>query len=120
MNRELINSQIDSATWEDTLTQYIAFEKVRRVLAKYQIFIPRTVLGQEEGYIILPLSQFTEILGASPDGTINTGPHTESAEFKLYFEWAKNDSHDGYVIFSEIVNDEELKEILEDVEQERT
>lgn len=117
MDREAINLQLDSATWDDCLTQYIAFEKVRRVLAKDQIYIARPLLSSDDGYVVLNLSVTNHDMGMQPDGTVK--PFLDFDEqYKLYFEWVKNDACDGYVVFTEIVNDEELNEILSDRAQE--
>jgi hypothetical protein len=115
-NRDEINALIAQATEEDCITQYVAFEKVRKILAHHHVFLPRTFLDGSDRYIVIPITRFGEKLGQTDDGEVKMAD--EDTEFTLYFEWFQNETG-LYTIFSEIVNDAELQELVADYENEK-
>lgn len=109
-----MNGALAEVTFEPTLTPYIAWEKVIKVLATYHVFMPKTFLEGSHGNHVAPVFQFGEKMGMTDDGVVKT--HTDTDLF-LYFEWLENEEGQ-FEIFAEVVNEEELAEILKDYDDE--
>jgi hypothetical protein len=113
--RDNINMLLSKAVSVCSITPYIAFEKVSKVLAVFHIHLPKTTfLEGDHGFKTFTLSQFGTVMGMRNDGEIVT--KTDSP-YTLYFEWKQNEKG-MFDVFAEIVNDGELKDILDDVEED--
>jgi len=101
---DTLNSQIFSATESTFVTPYVALEYIRKVVAWAGISIPAILsLEGEFGEEIFKLGQF----GVEPDEL--------DEQFYIYFSWELQD--DGqYAIYSQIVTEEELADLLSDTE----
>jgi hypothetical protein len=112
---DAINRYISAVTAKSCVTPYIALEKVRKILAYYKIFLPQTVfLEGDEGHEVFEISQFGDKMGMTDDGVVKV---KNDDGLYLYFEWMMNE--DGlFDVFSEIVDDDELDELLEDFDEE--
>lgn len=115
--RDNINALLNGVTDRNSPTPYTALEHVKKVLANFHIFLPRTpFLEGDSGYEVWPVNQFGEKVGMDDDGQFKKA--SDSPHF-MYFEWQMCD--DGtFKIFSEIVNQSELDELMSDVEDEFT
>ena len=113
--RDYLNALIAGITAGHFLTPYIALERVSKVLANYQIFPPRTsFLEGDSGSAIWPVNQFGSKFGMNNDGEVGYAP---TSNYSIYFEYRMSDGG-MYVIYCEVVNQDELDEILADVEDE--
>ena len=113
--RDYLNALLAGITAGHFLTPYIALERVSKVLANYQIFPPRTsFLEGDSGSAIWPANQFGGKFGMNNDGEVVTSP---TSDYSIYFEYRMSDAG-MYVIFCEVVSQDELDEILADVEDE--
>lgn len=113
--RDYLNALLAGITAGHYLTPYIALERVSKVLANYHIFPPRTsFLEGDSGSAIWPVNQFGGKFGMNNDGEVITAP---KSEYSIYFEYRMSDGG-MYVIYCEVVNQDELDEILADVEDE--
>lgn len=113
--RDNINGLIKGVTSKAFITPYIGLERVRKVLAYFHISIPSYNFMQGDyGYNIFNINQFGTKYGQTNDGQIIV---KEDSPYSIYFEWQMNE--DGlFDIFSEIVTDDELEEILADYDSE--
>lgn len=106
-----LNALIARATNRAFITPYIALENIQKILAQHFIFLPKHNLDDgDQGNLIFHLDQFGSVVGQTNDGEFNLTP--ESGLY-FYFEYSLNDNG-FYDIFSEIVNEQELEEILQD------
>ena len=113
--RDYLNALLAGITAGHFLTPYIALERVSKVLANYQIFPPRTsFLEGDSGSAIWPVNQFGSKFGMNNDGEVGYAP---TSNYSIYFEYRMSDGG-TYVIYCEVVNQDELDEILADVEDE--
>lgn len=113
--RDYLNALLAGITAGHFLTPYIALERVSKVLANYQIFPPRTsFLEGDSGSAIWPVNQFGSKFGMNNDGEVGYAP---TSNYSIYFEYRMSDGG-MYVIYCEVVNQDELDEILADVEDE--
>lgn len=140
-----INITLTKITGDKFITPYVAFEKVQKALAGYMIFPTKPLtLGGDSGLFTWPISQFGDKSGQKDDGTMlksvgihgkdeTHGPHTPGESFHggdeksiekkdeethhLYFEYRLSDCG-MFNIFTEIVDDDELEELLGDLEDE--
>jgi len=113
--RDYLNALLAGITAGHFLTPYIALERVSKVLANYQIFPPRTsFLEGDSGSAIWPVNQFGGKFGMNNDGEVGYAP---TSDYSIYFEYRMSDAG-MFVIYCEVVNQEELDEILADVEDE--
>lgn len=113
--RDYLNALLAGITSGHFLTPYIALERVSKVLANYQIFPPRTsFLEGDSGSAIWPVNQFGSKFGMNNDGEVGYAP---TSNYSIYFEYRMSDGG-MYVIYCEVVNQDELDEILADVEDE--
>ena len=141
--RDNINSLLTSALMACTLTPYIALEKVRKVLAYFHISIPGTSFMEgDRGIKVFDVEQFGLKYGMKNDGQIvnlssvekdeTHGPHTGGENFNsmmtpgtqetdekyhIYFEYKMNEKG-MFDVFSEIVTDSELEDLLNDAEED--
>jgi hypothetical protein len=111
--RDNINIHLASITAKPYATPYHAMEMVRKVLAPFSIFPPSTnFLDGDSGHEIFEINQFGNKMGMTNDGTVVI---KDADPFFVYFEYAMNDKG-SFDIFSEIVTEDELDEILADIE----
>ena len=95
-----LNAGLAEATMSASITPYTAWSRVQKVLAIYHIHIPNPFLRGSDGNQVIPISQFGNKFGQT-----------------LYFEW-EMDSRGLFKIFTEIVNQDDLEEILDDYNSE--
>lgn len=113
--RDNINTLLTGALGQCFITPYIALEKVRKVLAYYHIFLPKTTfLEGDRGVEVFDIKQFGELAGMRNNGDVVT--RVDGSQ-NLYFEYKMNDKG-MYDIFCEIVTDEELDDLVDNVEDE--
>lgn len=113
--RDYLNALLAGITSGRFLTPYISLERVSKVLASYHIFLPKTsFLEGDSGSAIWPINQFGGKIGMNNDGEVVTAP---VSNFSVYFEYRMSDMG-TYIVFCEVVDQEELEEILDDVEAE--
>lgn len=113
--RDNINMLLSSALDCSHYTPYAALQKVSKVLAMFHITLPKTnFLEGPHGFETFRLQQFGNTLGMRNDGSVVTkieDPYT------LYFEWMQ-DERGRFKIFSEIVSDDDLMDLLNAAEKE--
>lgn len=113
--RDNINALLNGVTMKNSATPYTALEHVKKVLANFHIFLPRTkFLEGDSGYDVWNISQFGDKVGMDDDGQFKSS--TQSPYF-MFFEWQMCDNG-TFKVFAEIVNQEELDELMSDVEGE--
>ena len=113
--RDNINTLLTGALGLCFLTPYIALEKVRKVLAYYHIFLPKTTfLEGDRGVEVFTVNQFGKLSGMKDSGEVVT---KVDSPLSLYFEYKMND-RGMFDIFCEIVTDEELDDLIDNVEDE--
>ena len=113
--RDYLNSLLAGITAGRFLTPYIALERISKALANYHIFPPRTsFLEGDSGSAIWPVNQFGGKFGMNNDGEVVTAP---TSDYSIYFEYRMSDAG-TFVVFCEVVSQDELDEILADVEEE--
>ena len=101
--RDNINTLLNGALGQCFITPYIALEKVRKVLAYFQIFIPKTTfLEGDRGVEVFEVNQFGNISGMNNNGEVVT---KVDSPYNIYFEYKMND-RGLYDVFCEIVTDE--------------
>lgn len=141
--RDNINTLLTGALMSCTLTPYIALEKVRKVLAYYHISIPGTTFMEgDRGIKTFDVEQFGLKFGLKNDGSVvnfsniakdlTHGPHSEGESFNsntppetnvsdekfyIYFEYKMNEKG-MFDVFSEIVSEVELQDLLNDAEED--
>lgn len=140
--RDGLNSQLAGVTAGKFITPYIALERVTKALANYHIFIPRhSFLEGDSGMFVWPINQFGIKFGQQDNGTFvqdgevlkdtSKGSEIEGEDFKttpepnkevdkpfsIFFEYRQSDCG-MFNVFSEVVSQEELDEILADLEAE--
>lgn len=116
--RSKINQDLTVATAESFLTPYIALERVASTLAKYHIHIPKFIFTDSlHDYTVFEVNQFGNKVGMTDDGQVVTS--TATPGLYIYFEYQIND--DGtYEVFSEVVTEEELEDLISDGDDEDT
>ena len=113
--RDEVNVYLNGVTGECFVTPYVAFERIRRVLATYHIFLPASIFFDgSTGVKIFNVSQYGEKVGMDNEGNFKTNV---SSPYFLYFEYVINEEG-GFDVFSEIVTQDELDEILADIGDE--
>lgn len=113
--RDNINTFLTGSLSKCFITPYIALEKIRKVLANFHIFLPKTTfLEGDRGVEVFQIKQFGEVMGMRDNGEVVT---KIDDPYSLYFEYKMND-RGMFEIFCEIVNQEELDELLDDVEDD--
>jgi hypothetical protein len=112
---DAINANLEASTARAFRTPYIALEEIRKVLSYYKIFLPSSVfLDKNSGYDVFEVSQFGEKMGMNNQGEVVT---TSDSSMFIYFEWAL-DERGMYDIFTSLVNEEDLEEIISDFDAE--
>ena len=112
---DAINSNLEVATACSYRTPYNSLEEIRKVLAYYKIFLPKSIfLDQTDGNDVFEISQFGEKTGLNNQGEVVTA--SDSSLF-VYFEWSVNEKG-MYDTFACICNQEELDDILADFDSE--
>lgn len=112
---DAINSNLEVSTSCVFRTPYNALEEIRKMLAYYKIFLPKSVfLDQNHGNDVFEVSQFGEKMGMNNDGEVVSA--SDSPLF-VYFEWSLNEKG-MYDVFAALVDQEELDEILADYDAE--
>jgi hypothetical protein len=112
---DAINSNLEVATACACRTPYNSLEEIRKVLAYYKIFLPKSIfLDQTDGNDVFEISQFGEKTGMNNQGEVVTA--SESSLF-VYFEWSVNE-RGMYDTFACVCNQEELDDILADFDSE--
>ena len=113
--RDNINTFLTGSLSKCFITPYIALEKIRKVLANFHIFLPKTTfLEGDRGVEVFQIKQFGEVMGMRDNGEVVT---KIDDPYSLYFEYKMND-RGLFEIFCEIVNQEELDELLDQVEDD--
>lgn len=112
---DAINSNLEVATACSYRTPYNSLEEIRKVLAYYKIFLPKSIfLDQTDGNDVFEISQFGEKTGMNNQGEVVTA--NDSSLF-VYFEWSVNE-RGMFDTFACICNQEELDDILADFDSE--
>jgi len=112
---DALNSNLEMATAGSFRTPYNALEEVRKVLAYYKIFLPKSVfLDQTDGNDVFQISQFGEKTGMNDKGEVVTA---DDSSLFVYFEWSINEKG-MYDVFACVCNQEELDDVLDDFESE--
>lgn len=112
---DAINSNLEVSTSCSFRTPYNALEEIRKMLAYYKIFLPKSMfLDQNHGNDVFEVSQFGNKMGMNNQGEVVTA--SDSPLF-VYFEWSLNEKG-MYEVFAALVNQEELDEILADYDAE--
>ena len=112
--REDINALLIRATACSSLTPYIAFYQIVKVLGAFHIHLPYTMLSGERGHKIFDINQFGLKTGMNNDGKVVTA---DPSEYKLYFEYEMND-RGMFDVYCEIIDGQELDEIQDDIDLE--
>ena len=113
--RDNINTFLNGSLGKCFVTPYIALERVRKVLANFHIFLPRTTfLEGDRGVEVFDIKQFGEVMGMRDDGSVVT---KVSDPYSLYFEYKMNDKG-MFEVFAEIVTQEELDDLMSAVEDD--
>ena len=113
--RDNINTYLNGTLGKCFVTPYIALERVRKVLANFHIFLPRTTfLEGDRGVEVFDIKQFGEVMGMRDDGTVVT---KVSDPYSLYFEYKMN-SKGMFEVFAEIVTKDELDDLMSAVEDD--
>lgn len=112
---EAINNNLEAATSCTFRTPYNGLEEVRKILAYYKIFLPKSMfLDQNHGNDVFEISQFGNKMGMNNDGEVVSN---DSSSLFVYFEWSMTEKG-MYDIFASVVDQDELNEILSDYEAE--
>jgi len=112
---DAINSNLEVATACSCRTPYNSLEEIRKVLAYYKIFLPKSIfLDQTDGNDVFEISQFGEKTGMNNQGEVVTAG--DSSLF-VYFEWSVNE-RGMYDTFACVCNQEELDDILANFDSE--
>ena len=113
--RDNINIHLAAVTAKCCSTPNHAMEMIRKVLAPFSIFPPKTnFLDGDSGHEVFQINQFGDKMGMTNDGKVvvkNFDP------YYVYFEYQMNDMG-SFDIFCEIVTEDELEEIMSDIEDE--
>lgn len=109
-----LNAGLAEVTMTSSITPYVAWSRVQKVLALYHIFIPNNFLEGSEGNEVVPLNQFGKRYGQTNDGDFVV---RDESDLFLYFEWEMNETG-LFKVFAEVVNGEDLQEILDDYDSE--
>jgi hypothetical protein len=112
---DAINSNLEVATACSYRTPYNSLEEIRKVLAYYKIFLPKSIfLDQTDGNDVFEISQFGEKTGMNNQGEVVTA--NDSSLF-VYFEWSVNE-RGMFDTFACICNQQELDDVLADFDSE--
>lgn len=113
--RNNINAFLNGEVGCNVVTPYVALNKVNKVLANFHIFLPKApYMEDDQGVHVFRLHQFGKVAGMRNDGSVVTKVENP---YSLYFEWKRNE-RGMFDIFAEIVTDEELKDLIDAVEDD--
>lgn len=113
--RDQINQLLAGVTNMKFVTPYIALERVAKTLANFHIFLPNQgFLEGDSGAATWPIHQYGAKIGQTNDGEVVTTP---AAQFHVFFEYRMSDCG-MYMVFCEVVDQDELDEIMNDLEAE--
>jgi len=105
--RATLNSLLGMATSGRFVTPYIPFMKASRLLAKYSIILPQTILMGQSGRKVFNIDQFGLKIGMKDDGKVVT---KDQSDYKVFFEYKLNE--DGmYEIYCEVIDQDDIDEI---------
>lgn len=107
--RNNINTFLNGELSHCFVTPYVGLERVNKVLANFHIFLPKApYMENDHGVHVFRINQFNKVAGMRNDGTVVTKLENP---YSLYFEWKRNEKG-LYDIFSEIVTDDELEDLM--------
>ena len=110
-----LNVLLAGVTNEKFVTPYIAFERVQKALANFLIFPNKpTFLEGDSGVYTNPISQFGDKFGQDNSGNFIDSVPTD---LHLFFEYRLSDCG-MFMVFCEVVTEDELAEITDDLEAE--
>jgi hypothetical protein len=110
--RDNINVLLNSATSLSFPNPYVALEKVKKVLANWHIFLPRTVYMQNDhGVDVWPIEQFGGKAGMTDDGQYKVA---DADPYYVFFEYALNDAG-TFTVYCEVVSEDELEDLQDAV-----
>lgn len=113
--RDQINQLLAGVTNMKFVTPYIALERVAKTLANFHIFLPNQgFLEGDSGAATWPIHQYGAKIGQNDNGEVVTTP---AAQFHVFFEYRMSDCG-MYMVFCEVVDQDELDEIMDDLEAE--
>lgn len=113
--RDQINQLLAGVTNMKFVTPYIALERVAKTLANFHIYLPsQGFLEGDSGAASWPIHQYGAKIGQTNDGEVVTTP---SAQFSVFFEYRMSDCG-MFMVFCEVVDQDELEEIMDDLEAE--
>lgn len=113
--RDQINQLLTGVTAMKFVTPYIALERVAKTLANFHIYLPNQgFLEGDSGAASWPIHQYGAKIGQNNDGEVVTTP---PAQFSVFFEYRMSDCG-MYMVFCELVDQDELDEIMNDLEAE--
>jgi hypothetical protein len=113
--RDQINQLLAGVTAMKFVTPYIALERVAKTLANFHIYLPNQgFLEGDSGAASWPIHQYGAKIGQNNDGEVVTTP---AAQFSVFFEYRMSDCG-MYMVFCELVDQDELDEIMSDLEAE--
>lgn len=138
--RDNLNVLLAGMTSGKFVTPYIALERVAKTLANFHIFLPaQSFLEGDSGTMIVPINQYGIKIGMNNASTFikkgevgkdfTHGPHVEGEDnelnnnqttdmkYTVFFEYRMSDCG-MFMVFCEVVDEEELDEILADLEAE--
>lgn len=109
--RDNINTFLNGALGQSFLTPYIALERVRKVLANFHIHIPGIqFLEGDHNVEVFPVNQFGDVKGMRNTGEVVT---RVAQPYYIFFEYKMNDKG-LFAIFSQVVDEDDLKELMDD------
>lgn len=110
-----INVLLARTTAQCFLTPYIALERVAKVMAHFHVFLPKySFMEGDSGVAVFPVEQYGTKVGMRNDGTVVTA---EPSPYSLFFEYQMNDKG-TFDIYTEVVDEDDLNELIDNVEQE--
>lgn len=106
--RDNINRLLASATTDFYLTPYLGLEKIRKILARYHIFIPKyTLFDNDHDVAVFEINQFGDVFDVSGKG--------DDPNYYIYFEFIMQ-TYGNYNIYCELVTGDELESLVNDAE----
>lgn len=110
--RDEINDNLYRGLEPHLLNPYIGWVRASKVLAYYSIALPRIVFKDfEDGEEVVAISQFGDVVGERPDGSIDMNPQDD--EYYFYFSYGRTeDGH--YDCYAVITDSDGLDELVSD------
>lgn len=113
--RDQVNQLLAGVTARKFVTPYIAMERVAKTLANFHIYVPNQgILEGDSGSVVWPINQFGGKLGMTNDAEVVVAP---SSQYSVFFEYRMSDCG-MFMVFCEVVDQDELEEIMNDLEAE--